>query len=283
MLIKTQGMAKEVVFFNGEFTGKENVEALFSEPGILSGLGVFETLRSYKGNIVYLNEHLNRLKSSCGLLGIKSQFSYPRLKEIIKKAALLTGLEDVYLRLTLWKAKKGSVALLSARGYHPYPVKKYKLGFSAVFSEFRQEGNSWLGRIKSTNRIIYELSLNRARKRGFDEAVILNNQGYICEASRSNLFLVKEGALFTPALESPCLPGITRKVVLDLARKNKIKTYETKLLPRDLFGADEAFLTNSLLGVMPLAAVQGIKIGRSINNFRLSRHFLSQYLWILKK
>ncbi|MCX5703849.1 MAG: aminotransferase class IV [Candidatus Omnitrophica bacterium] len=252
---------QETVFLNGRFLATEDARISALTPGFLYGLGLFESMRSCNGKIVYLDEHLGRIKGSAELIGIGFPFSLGKLKEIIKKTVQINGFKDTYVRLTLGKAQKGRDILLMAKKYQPYPRQKYKKGFRAIVSSLKQGNNSLLVRLKTTSRLLYQLSLEEAENKGFDEAIILNNRGCITEATRSNLFLVKNNELFTPSLSCGCLDGITRRVIFDLVKKSNLKIYEGNFTLKDLCAADEAFLTNSLIGIMPLVSVGKQRIG----------------------
>lgn len=272
---------KETVFLNGKFLATEKARLSALTPGLLSGLGLFESMRSYNGRIVYLDEHLQRIKGSAKLMAIGLPLSFSKLKEIIKKTVRINGLKDAYVRLTLWKAKKGTDILVMAKKYKAYPQQKYRKGFHAVVSSLKQSDCSLLARIKTTSRLLYQLSLREAQDKGFDEAIILNNRGYLTEASRSNLFLVKDNTLFTPALSCGCLGGITRRIVFALAKKTNIKIYEGNFTLKDLCAADEAFLTNSLMGVMPLVSVEKQLIGGALRG-KTTAYFIKKYNSLLK-
>lgn len=276
---------KEIIFLNGKFLNPEEaereVELSVLTPGFLSGFGLFETLRSYDDKIVYFKEHLERIRDSAKLIGIKFSYTFKQIKEVIAKLICLNHLKDTYVRLTLWKSVRGSDLLITARKYQPYPQRKYQKGFSVVVSRFRQDENSFFASLKSTNRILYQLSLDEARKRGFDEAIILNNRGYFTEGSRSNIFFIKGKDIFTPALECGCLNGITRQVIFALAKRDNLKIYEDNFTLGDLYRADEAFLTNSLIGVMPLTSVEKVVIGHTKCR-RLTKFFLARYRSLLK-
>jgi branched-chain amino acid aminotransferase len=253
---------KEIIYLNGEyFTIKEaNISVL--SPGLLCGMGVFETVRSYNKKIVYLDEHLKRLNNSCKLIGLKLKLSPANLKNVIKKTVEGNCLKDAYVRLTVWKSLSGVDISVIAKKYDVYPSVKYKAGFLAGVSTLRQAEGSLLAKIKTTSRLFYELCLKEARSRGCDEVVIINNSGYITEASRSNIFLVRNNELFTPFLECGCLDGITRRVIIDLAKKYDIGLHEGNFTLQNLYLADEAFLTNSLMGIMPLVMVEQNNIGK---------------------
>lgn len=252
---------EEIVFLNGKYMPLKEAGVPVSDPGFLLGYGVFETMRSFNNKIVRLREHLVRLKNSCGLLGIDLNWTLPQLQSAIQKTCALNGFNDTSVRLTLWRAFGGTGVLILAKKYIPYPVIKYKTGFSAGISSFSQDEKSFLAGIKTTNRILYKLSDAQARAKKFDEAVILNNKGYICEGTRTNIFFVKDKEMFTPSLECGCLDGITRGVIFDLAKQSAKRVLEGQFTPFDLYSADEAFLTNSLMGVMPLTRLGDKLIG----------------------
>jgi branched-chain amino acid aminotransferase len=247
---------REQVFLNGEYLDSDQANFPADSPSLLYGWGLFESMRSRGGKIIYFDLHIERIKKSCVFLGIKFTYSKNRLKKIITDTVRINGYNDSYVRLTLWKGRsKAADLLVAARKYDPFPKAKYRQGFSACLSTLRQNENSFLSRIKTTNHLLYMLSYNQALSHGFDEAILLNSRGYIAEASRSNIFFVKAKELFTPSLECGCLEGVTRRMIIDLAKKFKVNIYEGKFTLTDLYSADESFLTNSLMGVMPLISV----------------------------
>lgn len=271
----------EIVFLNGRFLDSRKAKISVLTTGILFGWGLFESMRSYNGTIVYLEEHLKRIRDSAKLIAINLSFSFAKLKRIIKEMVDKNSLKDAYVRLTLSESERGTDILVIAKRYQPYSIKKYRKGFCTAVSSLRQLEDSLLARIKSTSRLLYQLSLKEAKDRGFDEAIILNSRGYIAETSRSNIFLVKGRQLFTPSLSCGCLAGITRKVIFDLAKKNNLKIYEGKFTLKDLYEADEAFLTNSLMGVMPLISVGGHLIKNALRG-KVTGYFIKKYNSLLK-
>lgn len=272
---------EEKVFLNGKFLAINEAKISVLEPAFLYGIGLFETMRSYKNKIVYLDEHLQRIKKSCRFVGLEFPYALNKLKEIIKRTQELNGFFDAYVRLTLWKLEQGTGILISTKKYRPYSKKKYRNGFYAMISRFRQNENSFFARMKTTNRLLYELSFNEAERKDYDEAIILNNRGLITEASRSNIFLIKNNEIFTPSLECGTLDGITRKVILDLAKIYNIKAYEGNFTLQNLYDADEAFLTNSLMGVMPLTSIEENSIGKGKCG-ELTKFFIEKYNYLLK-
>jgi len=273
---------KQIVFLNGKFIPREEAKLPVSTPGFLYGWGLFETMRAYNKKIVYFNEHLKRLKKSARLLDIRCPYPQAALRDIIQGIVKINGLKDAYVRLTLWKREKGTDILVMVKKYQPYTLEKYNKGFRACISSFRQNENSFLAQLKTTNYLLYRLAYAQAIEKGFDEAIILNHKGHIAETSRSNLFFIKDKELFTPSLECSCLDGITRGVVFDLAKKYNIKAYEGNFSMPDLYACDEAFLTNSLMGIMPLASVEKQRIGRGRSRYKLTGFFMGKYRFLLR-
>lgn len=265
---------KETIFLNGQFVDSKEAGISVLTPGFLFGYGLFETMRAYRNRIVYFDMHMKRILQASRLIGIKPYYNEGELKAVINKAVQLNGASDSYVRLTLWKSDGKAGILVIVRQYLAFSPKKYLAGFRGCVSEFRQGENSFLPGIKSTSRVMLELAYTLAKERKFDEAVILNNRGYIAEASRSNIFFIKGKELFTPALACGCLKGITRQVIFDLARKYNIGVNEGEFTLADLYKAEGAFLTNSLMGVMPLVSVEKISIGKA---GRLTKFLINKY------
>ena len=254
---------KEIIFLNGKFVGQDEGCVGLSDPGFLYGWGAFETMRFKNGSTVYLDEHINRLHGSCRLLNIELLYSGEKLKSAICQTVKRNGLKDARVRLSVWKKEAGCGVLITANSYHPFGKKKYRSGFKVCVAGLKQDESSILARIKTMNRILYELSFEQARVNGCDDALILNSRGCIAECSRANIFMVKDKELFTPAIRSGCLNGVTRMAVLDLAGENGINFLEANLTIADLEDADEVFLTNSLFGIMPVRSINGKRAGKS--------------------
>ena len=180
-------------------------------------------------------------------------------------------LKDARLRLTV-SAGEGDMTpdpstcssptvLVTAQNLVPLPPEKYESGFKAALSSLRRNSQSPLSRLKSTCYMENILARLAARAARCDEAILLNEQGYLAEGSTTNIFLASNGELITPPLESGVLPGITREAVLEIARAANIKTMERQVELKELIEAEEAFVTNSILELMPLTWFQGKPIG----------------------
>lgn len=233
------------IFFNGKFLSPPQSPRLSPDSGLLRGIGLFETMRAYQGNIIYFNRHIARIRDSAKFLRLGFSYDSGKIKKIIARLVELNALSDACVRLTFWRAGELTEILLTAKKYKAPPLSKYKKGFSATIAPISQDEHSFLAQHKTTSRLIYELNFHQAKRRGFDEAIMLNRSGYIAEGTRTNIFFAKDNALFTPALDCGCLNGITRQVVRDLCSQCRIKFYEGKFTLEELYTAEEAFLTNS--------------------------------------
>jgi branched-subunit amino acid aminotransferase/4-amino-4-deoxychorismate lyase len=151
--------------------------------------------------------------------------------------------------------------LILAKYYQPYSEQVYQKGFRTVVSSIRRNSQSPLPRLKSANFLESTLAKREAKKAGVEDALFLNDKGLLAEASTSNIFLVANGVLKTPGLESGILSGITREVILELALQLDIDVVEQDVELEELFQTEEAFITNSMIEVMPLIEVNGKAIG----------------------
>jgi len=266
----------EIVHLNGRLVPRFEAKLSPFDHGFLYGYGLFETMRAYDGRIFRLDSHLTRLRCSAESIGLThSILTTEDGKQSLKAACLATleanGLKDARVRLTV-SAGEGDVApdpvtcssptvLITARSLVPLPAKKYETGFKAAVSFLRRNSQSPLSRLKSTCYMENILARTTARAAGYDEAIFLNEQGYLAEGSTTNIFLVSRGELITPCFESGVLPGITRDAVLEIARTSNIKATERWVELNELIEAEEAFLTNSILELAPLVSVEGRPIG----------------------
>ena len=266
----------EFVCLNGSLIPHSRAHISVSDHGFLYGYGLFETMRVYQGHIFRLDRHLARLRRSAQSLGLThSILNIMEGKQSLETACMATlesnKLKDARLRLTV-SAGEGDMTpdpstcssptvLITVRNLVPLPLGKYKTGFKAALSSLRRNSQSPLSRLKSTCYMENILARMAARAAGCDEAILLNEQGYLAEGSTTNIFLASNGELITPSLESGVLSGITREAVLEIARASNIKTLERQVELKELIESEEAFVTNSILELMPLTWFEGKSIG----------------------
>ena len=259
----------EIVYLNGYLMplGQASISVL--DYGFLYGYGLFETMRAYGGKIFRLDSHLSRLARAAEILGLPIEAL--ELKDAVMDTIQANKLGDARIRITISMGEGGMVpdpstcgkptVLILAGHYQPYSEQVYQKGFRAVVSSIRRNSQSPLSRLKSANYLESMLAKQEARAAGVDEALCLNEKGLLAEASMSNIFLVTDDILRTPGQESGVLPGIIRETIMELASQLGINTLEQDVRLDELFQAQEAFLTNSLIEVMPLIEVDGEFIG----------------------
>ncbi|MFC2016617.1 aminotransferase class IV [Chloroflexota bacterium] len=259
----------EIVYLNGCLMPIEQASISALDYGFLYGFGLFETMRAYRGQVFRLDKHLSRLACSAEILGLP--IGTVDLKGAVVDIIRANKLRDARIRITISigegkmapdtsTCKKPTVLIL-AEHYQPYSDQAYKRGFRAVVSSIRRNSQSPLSSLKSANYLESLLAKQEAKAAGVDEALCLNEKGLLAEASMSNIFLVTGSILRTPGQESGILPGITRATILELASSLGINSVEHDIRPDDLLQAREAFLTNSLIEIMPLIEVDGKPIG----------------------
>ena len=250
------------VFLNGEFIEKEKARVSVFDHGFLYGQGLFETMRAYNRKIFRVDSHIERLFKSAPIINLGLPFDRASLKSCLAACLEENDLKDAYVRLTVWQAQEAVNFAVFAKEYS-FPEKKdYEKGARAIISCFRQDEFSPLSRIKSSNYLHLLLAYQEAKKKGMDEAILLNSRGFVCEASRANIFIVKDNCLLTPSLDCGCLPGIARDTLISIAAREKIETIEAEIAREDLGECQEAFLTNSLIEVMPLVGVDSRPVGQ---------------------
>jgi len=259
----------EIVYLNGRLIQRNRAKVSALDYGFLYGFGLFETMRAYKGRVFRLNEHSERLAASAEMLDLP--IDEMELKDAVTDTMKANNLGDARVRITVSPGEGAinadprtcskSTVLVVAEEYLPFSQKVYRDGFRAIISSFRRDSRSLLSRLKSTSYLMNVMARQEARLAGADEAICLNEKDLLAEASMSNIFIVEDNILRTPGLDSGILPGITRQVVLELASQTGINCLEGDIEPGDLYKAEEAFLTSSLLEIMPLTRVADKDIG----------------------
>jgi branched-subunit amino acid aminotransferase/4-amino-4-deoxychorismate lyase len=251
------------VYLNGEYVPADEATIPALDAGVLFGRGVFETFRARRGSVYRLDQHLQRLKAGAKTLSIPLPQALAELPAIVRELARQCELVDARVRLTLTAGAEGGdpSLLIEAKPVTGYPPTMYERGAAAVIASVRRNETSPLAGVKTLNYTDNVLAREAAGSEGADEAIMLNGRGLIADGSAFNVFAVRDGQLRTPTVEDGALPGVTRGAVLELASEAGIAAEETALTPDDLQSADEAFLTNAIVGVMPLVSVDGGKIG----------------------
>lgn len=254
-----------VVCLNGEYLSAAEAAVPAGDGAVLYGMGLFETIKVSGGRPVVPERHLARLFRSAGELGLSVPFGPGKLEEMVYETAAKNKMEGGGLRMTLTAGEGGSGPSVVIRARtNPYVDENYIKGVSAVFAGHRRNETSPLVRHKTLNYWENILARRAAMEGGYSEALFINISGNLAEGSASNIFIISGGRVSTPDVESGLLPGITRQRVIEACRDMDLQAEERKVRPEELAGADEAFLTSALMGVMPLVRIGGENIGGGV-------------------
>jgi len=259
-------MTSKFINFNNQIVAKETPLFTVVNRSFCYGDGFFESIRMTGGVMPFIKNHFERIKETAGILEINlpSDLTSESLQETVKVLAQKNGIEkEARVRINIYRndgglyapESNGSSVIVdvmpntSANGYE-LNSKGLKVD---LYQKIKKPCNV-LSSIKSCNSLLYVLAGTFKRDNELEESVILNDKHNVCEFISSNLFIVINGVLYTPALAEGCINGVMRKVILDLAAKARIYVYETELKPNDLIRADEIFLTNAVQGIQWVGA-----------------------------
>jgi branched-chain amino acid aminotransferase len=242
-----------IIYLDGQYL-KVDIKIIEAfTPGVFKGKGVFETMLGLDGEVLDKALHLKRLRGGLNLLGVKTPSIDPSiLKEILHRNHLSSG----RVRLMVWQAGKEVHVMVVAL---PYKVSNRKI-YRVCLIKTNRSANARLADVKSLDYGLFAKAFSHAHAHGFDEALLINRSGHIFEASRANIFWIKDKILYTPPLSSGCLNGITRRQVIQQARNLKITVKERNLTPQILKEADVAFLTNSLIGIKAIDVTFSVQV-----------------------
>ncbi len=247
-----------IVWLNNTFLDDALPAVPATAAGMLTGWGCYSTLGVRGGQPLHLARHLVRLRANAARLNVESAFSDEEigsaLAEIIARNEVVSGIA----RLTLtqrgegrWNTESGSHFLIVAQNAKVPPLS----GLHLIISPFRFEARRPLAGIKSTS-CDYQMAWQNAHAQGFDDAILLNQNGALCETARANVFWVRGGELFTPSLECGCLPGITRELIIENAPELGLFVREGAFSPQELRMADEVFITSATNGPRGIVSVR---------------------------
>jgi branched-chain amino acid aminotransferase len=267
----------EKIWMNGELVDWNDARIHVGAHGLHYGSGVFEGIRAYetpKGTAVFrLGDHLQRLENSARLLTMELGYSVVELREACHRVIAANGLPECYLRPIAFFGY-GELGV-SAMGnpvdvvIMSWPWGAYlgeeglKTGISAKISSWQRIGPNVIPHVAKATGVYLNsmLAVTEANRAGYDEAILLTAEGYIADGSGENVFLVKDGEIYTPDLATSILPGITRDTVIQIAQDLGYQVHEKSLIRSDLYLADEAFMTGTAAEVTPLRSVDDVEIG----------------------
>ena len=264
--------ANRVVYLNGLYTDLDRATVSVLDRGFCYGDGLFETMRAYGGMVFRLQAHLDRLRGSLEMIFLDLPLTDDELREAICGTLERNGCRDAIVRLTVSRGlqdfgfdidSEGTpTVVVVSRPARLQTFEEEPQGIRiALFPDCAVRTSGLPVQIKSCNFLSYILVRERARQQGVDEAILMDGNRSVTEGATSNLFLVKDGRLRTPALDAFILPGVTREVVLELARECGIPCDEAEVTAEEVHAADEVFLTNSGFEILPVREADGQNIG----------------------
>src|SRR5574337_1702569 len=262
-----------VVYLNGRYVQAARAKVSAFDRGFSYGDGLFETIRAYAGWVFGLDRHLARLKQGADQIGIPFEGDVGEWRQVMGALLRRNRLQvvDASLRLMVTRgpdvlgsllppdAPLSPTILIVARPLDAGIGERQQIGIGAVTVHWGSPFNPL--QIKSLDYLYNMLAMAQAHREGAQEALFVDRDGCIVEGATSNLFSLSKGMLTTPPLSSGLLPGITRDVMIELAKQDGLRVSEAPVRLNDLLAVDEAFLTGSLKEIMPLIAVDGRTIG----------------------
>jgi branched-chain amino acid aminotransferase len=260
------------IFIDGKFLSERDAKISVFDHGLLYGDGIFEGIRAYNGRVFKLKEHIERLFYSAKAILLEIPMSPGNISEAVLESCRVNKIRDGYIRLVVTRGvgtlglnprscKNPSVIIIAGK-IQVYPPALYARGMDIVTVPTVRNLHSAVNpAVKSLNYLNNILAKIEANNAGVEEAVMLNAEGFVAECTADNLFIVKNGELFTPPLSAGALYGITRQTVIELAQEAGLKVSEPNLTPYDLFNADECFLTGTGAELIPAVKIDGRVIG----------------------
>lgn len=260
------------IYMNGRLVPERDAKVSVFDHGLLYGDGVFEGIRSYKGRVFMLDAHIERLYASATAIGLEIQQTKSSMVKAVVRTCKVNRTMDGYIRLIVTRGvgtlglnpylcSKPQVIIIAAK-IQLYPAKLYRDGLRVVTAgTVRNHPEAVNPRIKSLNYLNNILAKIEAINAGCIEAIMLNHNGFVAEATGDNVFAVRGNTLMTPPSQDGALEGVTRNVVMTIAREQGYDVSESTLNRYDLYTADEVFLTGTAAEIIGVVDIDRRKIG----------------------
>jgi len=261
------------VYLNGKFVDKSKAKISVFDHGLLYGDGVFEGIRSYDRLVFRLNEHIDRLFRSAYKIQLKIPMTKRAVTKDIIKTLKLNKLNNAYIRIVVTRGSgdlgldprkcqgKGSIFIITDK-IALYPKKFYDNGLHIISADTHKNHAGAIDpNIKSLNYLNNILAKIDGIKKGSPEAIMLTRDGHVSECTGDNIFIVKKGRIITPP-RNISLKGITQDAVIKIAKRKKMLFKEVNIKMKDIYGADECFLTGTAAEIIPVTKVDGRVIGK---------------------
>ncbi len=260
------------IYIDGQFYSEQDAKISVFDHGLLYGDGVFEGIRIYNGRVFKLEEHIKRLYESARSICLTVPLSREEMEQATLQTVAENDLRDGYIRLVITRGA-GSLGLnpyqcpkagiiIIASTITLYPKERYEQGLNLITCATRRPTPAALSpQVKSLNYLNNVMAKIEAIQAGCEEGIMLNEQGYVAECTGDNIFLVKDGKVFTPPIAAGGLNGITRQTAIELLAEMGISCQEVMMTRHDVFVADECFLTGTAAEVIPAVQLDRRVIG----------------------
>ena len=261
------------VWIDGNLVDKADAKVSVYDHGLLYGDGVFEGIRVYNDRIFECHAHLERLYASAKSIRLEIPITVAQMEAAINETYKANKFRDCYVRVVVTrgvgdlgidpkKSSKPSVFIITDK-IAIYPKEMYEKGIAVITSSYiRNHPNATPARVKSLNYLNNILAKIEANDAGVPEAIMLNHNGNVSEATADNVFVIRGKDVLTPGTAEGILEGITRKVIIDLCRRHEISCHETILQRHDLYICDEMFLTGTGAEVIAVTKVDNRVVGQ---------------------
>jgi branched-chain amino acid aminotransferase len=271
MIYKGVFMALKI-WLDGKLVDEADARISVFDHGLLYGDGVFEGIRVYSGKIFKLDAHIKRLYQSAKVIRLEIPLSQSKLVNAIEKTVEANGVIDGYIRLVVTRGTgnlglnpfvcEKSIIFIIADNIQLYPEELYETGMKVISATtVRNHPLAIPPQVKSLNYLNNILAKIEALDSNVPEAIMYNHEGYVAEATGDNVFIVRNGVIYTPPVEAGALEGITRGVVIRLAKEENLEVVEKNLTRFDLYICDEFFLTGTAAEVIGVVEIDGRVIG----------------------
>ncbi len=275
------------IYIDGKYCDEKNAKVSVFDHGLLYGDGIFEGIRAYNGRVFKLKEHIDRLFYSAKAILLTIPLSHAEMMQAVIQTCRRNKVRDGYIRLIVTrgvgtlglnpKSCKNPSVIIIAGKIQLYPPAMYERGLDIITVPTTRNLHSALNpAIKSLNYLNNILAKIEANNGGCEEAIMLNSEGFVAECTGDNIFIIHGDQLSTPPLSAGALYGITRGVVMDLARAEGLLVGEPNLTRYDVFNAEECFLTGTGAEVIPVVKIDGRVIGDGTPGSR-TRRLIEKY------
>ncbi|MBN2139277.1 MAG: branched-chain-amino-acid transaminase [Sedimentisphaerales bacterium] len=260
------------IWLDGKLVDEADAKVSVFDHGLLYGDGVFEGIRVYDGRVFELEAHLRRLYQSAKVIRLEVAMDKDQLVSAIKQTVEANGIVNGYIRLVVTRGAgtlglnpficKNSCLIIIADKIQLYPEELYETGMRIVSATtVRNHPLAIPPQVKSLNYLNNIIAKIEALDNNVPEAIMYNHEGYVAEATGDNVFIVRDGVIYTPPVEAGALEGITRNIVIRLAREQNLEVVEKNLTRCDLYICDEFFLTGTAAEVIGIVEIDGRTVG----------------------